>query len=476
LPEIGIDGLIRLALEWDANPNERGWTEDEMQHRGNIRTSRPRRRAWPIRLAALSALLLLTGIGPCRPPLDPIIFVHGGSGSGAQFETQAMRFTSNGYPQDFIAVVEYDSNLRFPEQLPVVFDAIDARIAELQARTGRDQVTLMGHSRGTTVSHAYLEDPERAARVGHYVNIDGRSSDTQPGGVPTLALWAGAVDRPVQGEIGGAVNVTVPDQEHIEVATSAEAFAEMFRFLHDRPPFTTDIRPQILPSVAGRVTAFPENTGLEGATLEVWRVRGSTGERIGRRPRAVYEIGPDGDFGPFRVLHGQHLEFDVRREEDDVSVRYFYEPFVRSDHLVRLNVALALADFIDSSPDHTAVTVVRFKEFWGDRGLDNDVLTFDGVDVINPLTAPSGVVGVASSAFFVFDDGSDGLSNLESVPFPFPVLGFLTATDLFLPSDPPGRIEIETVPRGQFDAARTLNIPNIPSSEARLVVQLRDFE
>jgi hypothetical protein len=28
----------------------------------------------------------------------PIIFVHGGSGSGAQFESQAWRFASNGYP------------------------------------------------------------------------------------------------------------------------------------------------------------------------------------------------------------------------------------------------------------------------------------------------------------------------------------------------------------------------------------------
>jgi triacylglycerol esterase/lipase EstA (alpha/beta hydrolase family) len=39
----------------------------------------------------------------------PVIFVHGGSGSGAQFDTQALRLTSNGYPADRIAVHEYDS-------------------------------------------------------------------------------------------------------------------------------------------------------------------------------------------------------------------------------------------------------------------------------------------------------------------------------------------------------------------------------
>jgi pimeloyl-ACP methyl ester carboxylesterase len=435
------------------------------------------RRLRPIRiLVALAGLVLLCGVGPCLPKANPILFVHGGSGSGAQFETQAMRFTSNGYPQDHIAVVEYDSGgLSFPDDLPIVFAAIDAKIAELQATTRRPQVDLMGHSRGTTVSHAYLADPARAANVAHYVNIDGRSADAPPGGVPTLALWAGAVDRPVQGEIVGAINVTVPNQEHIEVATSAESFVEMFQFLQGRAPVTTQIVPQPRPRVSGRVTSFPENTGLDGATLEIWRLDGASGERIGGAPKAVYAIGPDGDFGPFKAFPGQHYEFAVTRDPD-VSLRYYYEPFIRSDHLVRLSVALGLSPFIDSSDAHAAVTVLRFKEFWGDRGAENDVLAFNGTDVINPVTAPSGAVGAASSAFFVFDNGSDGASDVNRVPFPFPLLAFLTGADLFLPTDPPGSIAVETVPRGDFGAARTVNVPNIPSTEARLVVQLRDFE
>jgi triacylglycerol esterase/lipase EstA (alpha/beta hydrolase family) len=39
----------------------------------------------------------------------PMIFVHGGSGSGGQFESQAMRFESNGYPHEYVKVLEYDS-------------------------------------------------------------------------------------------------------------------------------------------------------------------------------------------------------------------------------------------------------------------------------------------------------------------------------------------------------------------------------
>jgi pimeloyl-ACP methyl ester carboxylesterase len=426
-------------------------------------------------LAGLS-LLMLSGFGSCKPHLNPIIFVHGGSGSGAQFESQAMRFASNGYPRSYLAVVEYDSGgLSFPEDLPIVHAEIDARIAELQAATGREQVDLMGHSRGTTVSHAYLAFPERAANVAHYVNIDGRSADAPPGGVPTLALWAGAVNRPVQGEIVGAINVTVPNQEHIEVATSEESFFEMYHFLRGHAPLTTRILPQFRPQVSGRATFFPQNVGLDGATLNIWRVDGDTGERIGSHPKATFAIGPDGNFGPFRAKRGRHYEFALIRE-GATNLHYFYEPFVRSDHLVRLNAAVGLDPFIDSSDNHAAVTVVRFKEFWGDRGAENDVLSIGGTDVINPVTAPSGAVGVASSAFFAFDDGSDGVSDLTSVPFPFAFLGFLTGADLFIPTDPPGTVSVETVPRGDFGAARTVNVPNIPSTQGRVVVQLNDFE
>jgi len=424
----------------------------------------------------LLAGLMLSGFGPCKRDLNPIIFVHGGSGSGAQFESQGMRFASNGYPQGYIAVVEYDSGgVEFPEDLPIVHAAIDARIAELQAETGRAQVDLMGHSRGTTVSHAYLAFPERAANVTHYVNIDGRSADAPPGGVPTLALWAGAVDRPVQGEIVGATNVTIPNQEHIEVATSPESFIEMYRFLRGHPPLIHGILPQPRPRISGRVVEFPQNVGLDGATLEIWQVDGDTGERLGDDPQATFAIGPDGNFGPFKAKYGRHYEFAAIRE-DARDLIYFFEPFLRSDHLVRVNAATALDPFIESSDDHSAVTVIRYKEFWGDRGAENDVLAIDGTDVINEVTAPSGAVGAASSAFFAFDVGSDGVSDVTSVPFPFPFLSFLTGADLFIPSDPPGTVSVETVPRGDYEAARIVNVRNVPSTQARVVVQLNDFE
>ena len=79
--------------------------------------------------------------------------------------------------------------------------------------------------------------------------------------MPTLALWAGA-DPPV-GSIVGALNVTLAGQEHIETATSAEAFFEMYHFFRGEAPETTDVVPEPPGHVriSGQVNFFPSNVG-----------------------------------------------------------------------------------------------------------------------------------------------------------------------------------------------------------------------
>jgi pimeloyl-ACP methyl ester carboxylesterase len=423
----------------------------------------------------VAGVLLSASTAEAKPKINPMIFIHGSSGSGAQFESQAMRLTSNGYPHRYIAVLEYDSP-SIGTILPEVHARLDALIAQLKAETGRDQVDLLGHSLGTFVAQLYLATPARAANVAHYVNIDGGSALAPPGGVPTLALWAGAA--PPIGEIVGAVNVTIPDQEHVEVASSAESFFEMYYFFTGEAPATTDIVPEPPGevSVEGRVSAFPQNAGLTGATLEIWEVDGATGFRKGNEPVATRRIDETGNWGPIdEVKGGRHYEFSVLRD-GQLDVNYFYEPFLRSDHLVRLNVGDGLAPFIDSSENHAAVTVLRNKEFCGDLGLGSDVLSIDGTDVINTTTAPCATVGGSAVAFFAFDDNSDGVTNLNSVPFPFSFLAFLGAVDLFIPTAPPGTVPVVTVPRGDTSATRVVNVPNLPSTEARVVIQLNDFE
>ena len=122
--------------------------------------------------------------GP-KAALLPIVFVHGQSGSAQQFETQAMRFTSNDYPQELLFAFEYDTD---QEDNPLA--DLDAFLDGVLAETGAREVYAIGHSRGTSVWTSYLEDPafNGPAKVAKYANIDGRSPAGLPGGVPTIGI------------------------------------------------------------------------------------------------------------------------------------------------------------------------------------------------------------------------------------------------------------------------------------------------
>src|SRR5918994_6719550 len=272
--------------------------------------------------------------------VTPLIFVHGGSGSGAQFESQQMRLTSNGFPQRYIHVLEYDTLTPIDENLDEVHASLDALIESVKAQSGKSRVDVLGHSRGTTVRRDYLASPERAANVRRYVNIDGRTSDTPPGGVETLAIWAEIQTLgPDEGprEIGGAKNVTIPNQTHVQVATSEESFTPIFKFLIGKKPQTDEIeKGKRKVKVAGRAVVFPQNVGVPAGTqLDVWQVRPATGERKGNKPAEEPDLAADGSWGPLKLLRGKRYEFALTRP-DGVVHHLYPEPFRHNDRLVRL--------------------------------------------------------------------------------------------------------------------------------------------
>ncbi|MDQ1521574.1 MAG: hypothetical protein QOI55_2647, partial [Actinomycetota bacterium] len=223
----------------------------------------------------------------------PVIFVHGFTGSGAQFETQALRFTSNGYAPKLIAVHEYDS-LFGVETRDQVFARLDQRIADLLRASHADQVDLLGHSLGTTLMQAYLNStPARAAKVAHYVNLDGATATSPPGGVPTLAIWGmGSTTR----KIVGAANLYFTKQTHVQVVTSRETFEQIYTFFTGKEPTTTNVLPEHNINLAGRAQIFPQNTGFDG-TLEIFQVNGATGKRLDNNPVATFALHGDGAWG-----------------------------------------------------------------------------------------------------------------------------------------------------------------------------------
>ena len=439
-------------------------------------------------IALLAALVLVVTAGCGRPwpagghgggggdrPDHPVVFVHGFAGSAAQFESQAMRFTSNGYPAAWIGAVDYDS-LFASAPREQVWEAIDAEVDRILTATGADQVDLAGHSLGTSVLQGYLtSSPDRAARVAHYVNIDGAPAAAPPGGVPTLAVWGMGNDAR---QIVGAENHHDPTQSHVQVATSAETFAVMYEFLTGRAPRTTDIVPERpgRVEISGRVSVFLSNAGAPGATLELWRVDPATGHRVDDEPEASQVLPEDGSFGPLRVNGRTTYELVVARPGG--TAHHFYaSPFLRSSHLVRLLTSepgTGIDLLRETSDHHASLSIVRNKEIWGDQGAAGDVLRVAGLDLATPALAPQSKRAIG---MFAFDRGVDGVTDLSApIPALF-ALPFITGGDVFLPATTPpdASIRIETVARGGTGVPEVLNVPNWASATDHVSVMLRDF-
>ncbi|MGC4761088.1 alpha/beta hydrolase [Micromonospora trifolii] len=423
--------------------------------------------------ASLSAVAVPRAEAAATPTYRPVIFVHGSAGSAAQFETQTKRLTSNGYPIDIIEAHEYDSP-NVATILPQVYAGLDARISRLLAATGADRVDLVAHSLGTFVSQGYLtSSPERAARVAHYVNLDGRTATSPPGGVPTLAIW-GEGD-PARAVVG-ATNVRLPDQSHTQTVSSAESFTEIFGFLRGSAPHTTRIVPQLFGAarVSGRAVLFPSNVGVTGATLEVYPVSPLTGGRLSHRPAHRLSLGDDGSFGPLPVLATARYEFAIVRQ-GAATHHFYFQPFLRSDSFVRLATSEpgeGLSGLVETSDRHTALTIQRQKEWWGDQGDAGDHLWINGRDVLNAANTPrvKRTIGI-----FAFDDGSDGVTDLTA-PLPeFFSQTFITGMDVFIPATP-ARLGLVRITVGQRGGGyEVINVPNWRSSTDRVTVSVDDF-
>lgn len=397
------------------------------------------------------------------PEMRPMVFVHGYTGSASQFEWQAMRFTSNGYPQNYLNAFEYDSP-NFASTSAQVLNDLDQRIDAILQETGADKIDLLGHSLGTFVSMSYLNSsPARAAKVAHYVNLDGGSASGLPGGVPTLAIFGGYGFNPT-GSIAGAQNVVVPKQLHNETCTSPQSFALMYKFFTGFDAAVTDVLPEPHGHIklAGRAVLYPQNVGAAGTTVEIYALNGETGARKHRRPEAVYEIDETGNFGPFKAKADTYYEFNIAR--DTGNHHFYFEPRIRSDYFIRLNTSLpgqGLGDLMTRNPDQTNLIVTRNREFLGDQSDGfNDTLAINGINIVNAASSPRGRAVVA---YFVCDWNSDHITDLFTpLPAPLTSSAFLTGVDLYLrgATPPDATISIVDIPRGDCGSMHGINVPD----------------
>jgi pimeloyl-ACP methyl ester carboxylesterase len=418
----------------------------------------------------------------------PIVFVHGSAGSGAQYGSVAKRFVSNGFPADRIRTFEYDStSIAAVGGAPA---ALDAFIDQLRAELGVEQVNLVGHSLGTTVSTTYLSVPARAAKIAHYVGVDGRSIPDCGIGDPKLACMG--IFRGSAGDVGGNNIYLNSTQSHVEAATSPESFAAQFRFFMGEEPQTTLILPEPPGQVeiAGRAVNFPQNTGADGSTLLIWQVNPATGARSFAAPDATLDLGPAGEWGPVRINGQQHYEFELLRPDTNLALHVYYQPFIRSDYWVRLlSVAPGSPTLVNTvtGPNHAAAVVIRYREYWTTHpGGQSDVLEISTrspsrgnqppANALQNVLSDGIAVGTSAIGLHLHDNPADGVSSLSLIPY-FGTVSFQNGADVYMPAtEPPdGTITFSSAPRGDLARRQVLNTPNWASDAHRISVNLNDY-
>lgn len=405
----------------------------------------------------------------CDTALGPIIFIHGALGSGDTWAPQVQRFLANEACAD--RLYAFDWNSIDQDDAPDLA-ALDALVDTVRARTGAGQVNLAGHSAGGRLSYTYMSDPERAAKVALYAHIGSFRIDSLPGPpnakIPTANIWSPddtVIDD--KGDISGATNSSFAGQDHYQIATSPETFEAIYEHFRGRMPASLDPEPSDPVEISGRVVDLGENTPQEGATVEVYALDATTGNRLSGNPDAAFTIDATGNWGPLEVDANTPYEFFVTpADPDNRPVHYYREGFTASNPLVYLRTLPGPGStaglLLSALPRDDNQTVLAL--FASSQAVihGRDQLLVDSLELSTEELAPAEATNIA---FFLYDDGDQSTSG--AVHGLFNLAPFLTGVDVFIPTAPPTSVSIT------FNG-RTLAVPNLRSETDGVIVAVFD--
>ncbi|MDX6328804.1 MAG: triacylglycerol lipase [Streptomycetaceae bacterium] len=125
--------------------------------------------------AVLASLLVLLAVPPAQAAThDPVIFVHGLSGSASSWDEFVADFKADGYTSDQLYAWSYDwtqSNKTSASQLAT-------EVQTVLAKTGASKVDLVTHSMGALVGRWYLKFDSGTSYVDDFVSLAGTNHGT----------------------------------------------------------------------------------------------------------------------------------------------------------------------------------------------------------------------------------------------------------------------------------------------------------
>lgn len=378
----------------------------------------------------------------------PIVFVHGNGDSAALWQTTLWRFESNGYDRSLLFAVD----MRHPtaprrdsvpeENRSSTIDQasqLAAFVARVLLETDRDEVVLVGSSRGGNTIRNYVKragghavtalaiscgtpnhgivarSDERDTEwsgTGNFLAALNAGTEVHPD-VPFVTLRSDRNDKYAQPQgpyvgpngagydspaLAGANNVVLEGLDHREVAFHPRAFREIFRAIVGEEPTRLDISPEDAVTLDGVVSGYangePTNKPLAGARVRVYELGPDSGKRGGDAAHD-HTSRDDGRWGPFKAANDVFYEIVV--EAPGYPVTHVYRtPFPRSSRYLHLR--LSPLD-LSAKVRPEAASLVTMMRPRGYLGHGRDVFTIDG-------TVPDGVAeGVpgSSSATVAFD-------------------------------------------------------------------------
>jgi triacylglycerol lipase len=107
--------------------------------------------------------------------LDPILFVHGWSGSASNWNTMISRFEKDGYPKSHLRAYSYNTS---QSNVTTAETVVKSEVEALKKATGAAKVDIIAHSMGSLNSRWYVKFVGGESTVDEWVSLGGPNHGT----------------------------------------------------------------------------------------------------------------------------------------------------------------------------------------------------------------------------------------------------------------------------------------------------------
>ena len=411
--------------------------------------------------------ILPSASAQCDSTLRPVVFVHGFLASGDTWSNAVHYFRQAGYCENRLFAFDWNSiggsNKKTEQQLIQFIDKV-------LAITGATQIDLVGHSAGGGLGRNFLKDSLQAPKIAHYVHIGSRKWTNDYSWFPNqqcLNIFSSGdkVAGNSAGNVEGASNLALQQEDHYQVATAEPALKAMLQFFNPNQNtlFVPAVEKQV--SISGRAVLLGDNQPMSGARIHIYPLNKRNGKRKIGTTITEISVNSTGAWGPVTLQSSTPYEIELTPSDTNKrKISYFFHSFRHADPLVYLrgipegNRMMAMLGTLPEKEDQSLLVLYSAT---GAMIGGRDSVTVNGMPVCSPTLTPAAKTVISS---FIFE-GGDGNSSGQSLK-QFNSIPFIVGVDLNLAAGKNKLIEI-------YWNGKKLCIPAYPSKERILLAVFR---